>query len=111
MVEGMDGTERYPNIDTVRWVVDISKSGDRVVIDDGAKWHIVPSHRDFSGAWPRTLKLRVQPVQGRLYTLSPEKGPEVQAIYQGFRPIHEKSAVDEQAGMEIISEAAIGSEG
>jgi hypothetical protein len=92
----MDGSDRYPNIDTVRWVVDISQSGDCVVIDDGAKWHIVPSHRDFACAWPRTLKVRIHPVQGRLYTLSAEKGPEVQAIYQGFRPHHEKNAEDEQ---------------
>jgi len=104
MVEGMETAERYPNLDTVRWIVDVSRSGDCVVLDDGSKWHVVPSHRMVSGNWPRTLKLRVSPVQGRLYTLSAESEREVQAVYQGFRPIHEEPQVDHRPDQETLQE-------
>ena len=102
MVEGMQGTERYPNVDSVRWIVDVSRSGDCVVIDDGSKWHVVPSHRTISGNWPRTLKIRVSPVQGRLYTLSAENDREVQAVYQGFRPLHEEPRASDRPAPETI---------
>ena len=109
MVEGMQGSERYPNIDSVRWIVDVSRSGDCVVLDDGSKWHVVPSHRTISGNWPRTLKIRVSPVQGRLYTLSAENDREVQAVYQGFRPLHEDPRGTDQPDSErsrVVAEAS-----
>jgi len=109
MVEEMQGTERYPNVDSVRWIVDVSRSGDCVVIDDGSKWHVVPSHRTISGNWPRTLKIRVSPVQGRLYTLSAENDRDVQAVYQGFRPLHEDPRVADRPDSErsrVVSAAS-----
>ena len=105
MVEATEATDRYPNIDTVRWIVDVSRSGDCVVLDDGSKWHVVPSHRMVSGNWPRTLKIRVSPVQGRLYTLSAENNHEVQAVYQGLRPLHEEPRADDNPIPETISDA------
>jgi len=106
MVEAIESTDRYPNIDTLRWIVDVSRSGDCVVLDDGSKWHVVPSHRMISGNWPRTLKIRVSPVQGRLYTLSAENDREVQAVYQGFRPLHEEPRVDDRPAPQTIPSSA-----
>lgn len=97
MGEEMEYGERYPNEEKLRWIVDISLSGDCVVLDDGSKWHVVPTQRMISGNWPRTLELRVSPVEGLLYTLSAENDLEVQAIYEGFRPIHEEPEVDERS--------------
>ena len=85
-------------------MVDVSKSGDCVVLDDGSKWHVVPSQRTISGNWPRTLELRVSPVQGRLYTLSAKNDHAVQAVYQGFRPIHDEPQSDERSVAEALSE-------
>jgi hypothetical protein len=93
----MKPTDRYPNVDTMRWIVEVSRSGDCVVLDDGSKWHVVPSHRMISGNWPRTLKIRVDRVQGRLYTLSAESEREVQAVYQGFQPLHEEPRGNKRA--------------
>ena len=106
MVEGMETAERYPNLDTVRWIVDVSRSGDCVVLDDGSKWHVVPSHRMISGNWPRTMKLQVSPVQGRLYTLSADNEREVQAVYQGFQPIHEEPRPNENPDPEVLPDSA-----
>jgi hypothetical protein len=83
-----DAAKRYPNLETVRWIVDVSRSGDSVTLDDGSKWHVVPSHRLISGNWPRTLKVRVGRVQGRLYTLSAESDRDVQAVFQGLDALH-----------------------
>jgi len=105
MTEGMETTDRYPNIDTLRWIVDVSRSGDCVVLDDGSKWHVVPSHRMRSGNWPRTLKIRVRPVQGRLYTLGAEREHEVQAVYQGFRPVHEEPQANGRPERESTADA------
>jgi len=102
----MQATERYPNLDTQRWIVDVSRSGDCVVLDDGSKWHVVPSHRMISGNWPRTLKIRVRPVQGRLYTLSAENDREVQAVYQGFQPLHDEPPAGERPTAETIPNGA-----
>ena len=97
--------EQYPNVETVRWIVDVSRSGDGIALDDGSKWHVVPSHRLIAGNWPRTLKLRVSPVQGRLYTLSAESDRDVQAVYQGLRPLHEEITVETDAGTETATPA------
>jgi hypothetical protein len=108
-----DGATQYSNTDTVRWIVDVSKSGDHVILDDGSKWHVVPSHRQISGNWPRTLKVRVGRVQGRLHALSAESDRDVQAVYQGLQPLHGEigDPVDAAAELEEDLPAAAGASG
>jgi hypothetical protein len=75
--------ESYPNVATVRWIVE-NRSGAALILDDGSAWTIEDRDRETARHWPKTTHLFVTAATEVGYRLTDDQGVGVGAIFAGF---------------------------
>ena len=80
---------RYPANGSGHVLLNRSRSGDRVLLEDRSIWRIDPGERTRTGRWPQWTRVRVEPAGGNGWWLVAEvlgQRERVMAVYLGTLP-------------------------
>jgi hypothetical protein len=75
--------ERYPNLATVRWIVD-NQSGAALILDDGSCWRVDSGDQDVARQWLKTTHVFVTGGADTDYRLTDDRGAGAGAEFVGF---------------------------
>jgi hypothetical protein len=75
--------ESYPNVATVRWIVE-NRSGAELILDDGSIWRVDERDREAARRWLKTTHLFIAAETDFGYRLTDDQGVGVGASFAGF---------------------------
>lgn len=81
------GAARYRSAGASHVMMNRSRNGDRVLLEDRSLWRVDPSEMVRPSRWPQWAKVRVQEAPGTAYWLSAEvlgRKERVLAVFAGY---------------------------